>query len=71
MLKQRLSWGCEDAAAYERLIDCISKHPGGCDEVWFSVVSQFPPLEKVRENVDFLKPYFAALKISALKRACR
>lgn len=67
MLKQRLSWWCEDAAAYGRLIDCISKHPGGCDEVWFSVVSQFPPLEKVRENVAFLKPYFAALKNLGVK----
>ncbi len=67
MLKQRLSWECEDPKAYERLIACIKKNPGGCDEVWFSVVSQFPPLEKVQENIRFLKPYFAALKELGVK----
>ena len=51
MLKQRLSWDCKDEVSYKRLIDCIAKHPGGCDEVWFSVVSQFPPLDIIEKNV--------------------
>lgn len=67
MLKQRLSWDCKDESSYERLIDCIAKHPGGCDEVWFSVVSQFPPLDVIEKNVGFLKPYFAALKELGVK----
>lgn len=35
--------------------------------MWFSVVSQFPPLERVQESVAFLKPYFTALKNLGVK----
>lgn len=50
MLTQRLGIENQINSEYvDKLIDAIKKNPGSCDEVWFTSMSAFPPIEMQEE----------------------
>ncbi len=67
MLKQRISGLTSEPKFAEEIYKCIEQNPGGIDEVWLFIGSEFPPMETVYERIAALKPHVERLKALGVK----